>query len=98
MDCAVALIRSWPLGRAVSLALISAGLAACSADTTRFSDNAYGPRNGQNESTGSVTPAPAPASRVEARPLARASAAPYTTASVTPAYVAGGGRGMASYN
>ena len=96
MDCAVALIRSW--GRAVFLALISAGLAACSAETTRFSDNAYGPRNAQNEATGSVTPAPAPATHVEARPLPRASAAPYTTASVAPAYVAGGGRGMASYS
>jgi len=98
MYCAVALIRSWPLRRAVCLAVISAGLAACSAESVRFGDNAYGPRNPQNESTGSVAPAAAaPATHVEARPLPHASAAP-TTTPVAPAYVAGGGRGMASYN
>jgi murein DD-endopeptidase MepM/ murein hydrolase activator NlpD len=95
MYCAVALIR--PLGRAVCLGIVSAGLAACSAESTRFSDNAYGPRNSANESTGSIAPAPAPTNHVEARPLAQAAAAP-ATAPAAPTYVAGGGRGMASYN
>jgi murein DD-endopeptidase MepM/ murein hydrolase activator NlpD len=102
MYWAVASIRSWPFGRAAVLALISAGLAACSAESTRFSDNAYGPRNPQPDSTGSVTLAPAvPASHVEARPLQHAAAAPAPAATPAPAasgYVAGGGRGMASYN
>ena len=96
MYCAVALIR--PLRQAVCLAVISAGLAACSAESTRFGDNAYGPRNPQNEATGSVAPAPAaPTTHVEARPLPHAAVGP-ETAPAAPAYVAGGGRGMASYN
>src|SRR5262245_38304073 len=96
MYCAVALIR--PLRRAVCLALISAGLAACSAESTRFGDNAYGPRNPQSESPGSVAPAPAaPTNHVEARPLPHAAAAP-ATAPAASGYVAGGGRGMASYS
>ena len=96
MYCAVALIR--PMRRVVCLAVISAGLAACSAESTRFSDNAYGPRNSQNEATGSVAPAAAaPTTHIEAQPLPQAVAAP-ATAPAAPAYVAGGGRGMSSYN
>jgi murein DD-endopeptidase MepM/ murein hydrolase activator NlpD len=89
------------------VALISAGLAGCSADTHRFAENPFASR--QQEATGSV-PQPqqaAPYGRVESRPLPQYqyNAPPQTT----PAYgyqrqgnlqssgTSGGGRGLAAY-
>jgi murein DD-endopeptidase MepM/ murein hydrolase activator NlpD len=108
MSSAVELMCSW-LRRALALTLVAVGLQACSGEATRFSDNPYGPRNAQTQAdvTGSVSSAPAPSAKgVEARPLPRTSQAPaatpvsYSTASTTATtgVVAGGGRGMASYN
>src|SRR5262245_14352001 len=83
----------------VAAALISAGLAGCSADTHRFAEN---PFNSRQEATGSAQPAQtAPSGRIESRPLPQSSA-PQTA----PAYgfqnqsssgISGGGRGMSSY-
>lgn len=86
-------------------ALISAGLAGCSADTHRFAENPFNSR--QPEVTGSVPQAqPAPSGRIESRPLPQyqQSSTPPQTA---PAYnfnrqpqssgISGGGRGMAAY-
>src|SRR5262245_46513990 len=85
-------------------ALISAGLAGCSADTHRFAEN---PFNSRQEATGAVPQAQAaPSGRIESRPLPQyqqSSSPPQTT----PAYgfqrqsqssgISGGGRGMAAY-
>src|SRR5436190_15981799 len=83
------------------VALISAGLAGCSGDSHRFTENPFNSR--QQEATGTVPQAqPAPPSRVESRPLPAyqySSQPPQTT----PAYgyrqsgVSGGGRGVAAY-
>jgi murein DD-endopeptidase MepM/ murein hydrolase activator NlpD len=55
--------------RGAAVAMLAAGVAACSADTSRFNANPFG----GNETTGSVAPAPAPArgvpvAKVETRP------------------------------
>ena len=48
---------------------MAVGVAACSAESSRFNDNPYAPR-GNPEATGSIPPAQAaPAGRVESRPL-----------------------------
>src|SRR5262245_14384737 len=89
--------RLWP--RAAALTLLTIGVAACSGESTRFSDSWYG---GNPEATGSIPQGqPARAGRVDSRPL------PPQTAQAQPAYppahatpgagTAGGGRGMASY-
>lgn len=95
------------------VALISAGLAGCSADTHRFAENPFATPSRQQEVTGAVAPArAAPVARVESRPLPQyqhQSAPPQTA----PAYgypqanyqqpnyqqqgTSGGGRGLASY-
>jgi murein DD-endopeptidase MepM/ murein hydrolase activator NlpD len=88
MRFALELMCSWPLRRAVALTLLAIGLQACSGETTRFSDNLYGPRNApaQGDVTGSVSSAPvAPANHVEAHPLPRTS---QTRASTPVAYSA----------
>ena len=65
------------------VALVSAGLAGCSADTHRFAEN---PFNSRQDVTSSVPQAqPAPSGRIESRPLPQyqhSSAPPQTT----PAY------------
>lgn len=86
------------------VALISAGLAGCSADSHRFAENPFNSR--QQEVTGAVPSAQAaPSGRIESRPLPQhqQSSAPQTT----PAYgfqrqsqssgISGGGRGVAAY-
>lgn len=88
------------------VALISAGLAGCSADSHRFAENPFATR--QQEATGSVQPHPAPAApygRVESRPLPQYGAAPQTTpaygyqrqSNLQPSGTSGGGRGLAAY-
>jgi murein DD-endopeptidase MepM/ murein hydrolase activator NlpD len=94
------LFRSSSL-RAIALALITIGAAGCSAESTRFGDAG---RGGQGEVTGSIASAQAaPVGHVEARPLPPTSQlsppeAPARAEPVASGVVAGGGRGMASYN
>jgi murein DD-endopeptidase MepM/ murein hydrolase activator NlpD len=101
MRTVVELLR---LPRAAALVLLSAGVAACSADSTRFSggnDNPYAARPG--EVTGSVPAGQAaPAGRVESQPLPPAGQQYASHSAGRPtggtAGTAGGGRGMASYS
>jgi murein DD-endopeptidase MepM/ murein hydrolase activator NlpD len=85
--------------RAIALALVTIGVAGCSADTTRFGE---GPaRGGQGDATGSI--GQAPVGHVESRPLPQTSQLPPPqtqahSAQVDTTVVAGGGRGMASYS
>src|SRR5262245_58458550 len=93
--------RSWP--RAVVLALLTIGVAACSGEATRFGDNT----NRNSEPTGSISPSQtAPVGRVESRPLPpqgaqlpppQSGASGPSTAAASGG-IAGGGRGMASYS
>jgi murein DD-endopeptidase MepM/ murein hydrolase activator NlpD len=99
------LLRARRASPVAVVALVSAGLAGCSADTHRFAEN---PFNTRQDVTNSVPQAqPAPSGRIESRPLPQyqhSSAPPQTT----PAYgfnnrqaqasgISGGGRGMAAY-
>jgi murein DD-endopeptidase MepM/ murein hydrolase activator NlpD len=92
----------FPLPRAAALALTTIGVAACSGESSRFSDNPFSSKNGL-EATGSIQPgSAAPVNRVESRPLPPqtaqlSSAPPSTNGAVAGPGVAGGGRGMASY-
>jgi murein DD-endopeptidase MepM/ murein hydrolase activator NlpD len=101
----MAWIAQWlrsPLPRAVALALIAVGVAACSGEMSRFDDNPFSSRSSP-EATGSIQPAgAAPISRVESRPLPPQTAqlpspAP-TNGATASSGVAGGGRGMGSYS
>ena len=96
------LLRARRTSPVAIVALMSAGLAGCSADSYRFAENPFNSR--QQEVTGTVQQAPAaPAARVESRPLPQYqynSPPPQTT----PAYgyqrqsgISGGGRGIAAY-
>lgn len=90
-----------------AIALISAGLAGCSADTHRFAENPFNSR--QQEITGAVPQAQAaPSGRIESRPLPQyqhSSAPPQTTPAYgyqrqgnnQPSGISGGGRGIAAY-
>jgi murein DD-endopeptidase MepM/ murein hydrolase activator NlpD len=94
MSSVVELLRS--RSRAVVLTALAVGVAGCSADSTRF-DIPFASRNAPGETTGSVAPGqPAPVSRVESTQLP-----PPTTSRPTPVAtetgVAGGSRGMATY-
>ena len=99
------LLRAYRASPVAVVALVSAGLAGCSADTHRFAEN---PFNTRQDVTNTVPQAqPAPSGRIESRPLPQyqhSSAPPQTT----PAYgfnnhqsqgsgISGGGRGMAAY-
>ncbi|MGH6739710.1 MAG: peptidoglycan-binding LysM, partial [Bradyrhizobium sp.] len=90
-----------------ALALISFGVAGCSADMSSRLSN---PFNYQGESTGTVQQPPAPQAQVERRELPQYSHPAYQSSSLPPPAVsapqsysvtspgaAGGGRGMASY-
>jgi murein DD-endopeptidase MepM/ murein hydrolase activator NlpD len=100
MSCVVELLRArasradgW--ARAAALAL-TVSVAACSGDASRFSDN-----RGNPDATGAIPPAQgAPVGRVDSRPLPpqTAQAAPPQQAASASSGIAGGGRGMASYN
>jgi murein DD-endopeptidase MepM/ murein hydrolase activator NlpD len=93
------------------VALVSAGLAGCSADSHRFAENPFNSR--QQEVTGTVPPAQAaPSGRIESRPLPQyqhnspppqtAPAQGYQSgyprqSSHQPSGMSGGGRGIAAY-
>jgi murein DD-endopeptidase MepM/ murein hydrolase activator NlpD len=97
MHSVVELLRARPWPRAAVLVLMTVGVAACSADSTRFNDNQYAANPyataNPNETTGAV--AAAPGGRIESRPLTTAVRQPHGTA---VSGTAGGGHGMASYN
>jgi LysM repeat protein len=89
MNSAVKLVRAWPWRRTLALALITIGVTGCSAESTRFGENAYGPRTGQAEATGSVPSGQAaPVGRVETRPLPQTSQLPPPQSSARSASVA----------
>ena len=90
------------------MSLVAAGLAGCSADSSRFGENAFSnpfsSGSSRSEVTGSVPAAQAaPVGRVETRPLQQSSMQPLPPppgarpASYAPVGQAGGGRGIASY-
>jgi murein DD-endopeptidase MepM/ murein hydrolase activator NlpD len=82
--------RSRAVSRIALLAVISAGLAGCSSDFSRFEGGPYASRpQTQNEVTGSVRQQSAPTGRVESSALPPPAPSQPT---------AGGGAGMASYN
>jgi murein DD-endopeptidase MepM/ murein hydrolase activator NlpD len=90
-------LRSASGPRAYALVLTLFGVAACSGDASRLSDNPSAARMGP-ETTGTISQAQATSARVETRPL------PPQTAQVTPVSlgggrsgIAGGGKGLASY-
>jgi murein DD-endopeptidase MepM/ murein hydrolase activator NlpD len=97
----IEVLRPWSWPRAAALTLTAIGIAGCSADSLRFNDNP----NARVETTASIPSAqPAPAGRVESRPLppATAQAGPPPSANMPATGPAGtgtsgGGRGMASY-
>ena len=101
------LLRAYRASPVAVVALVSAGLAGCSADTHRFAEN---PFNSRQEVTNSVPQAhPAPSGRVESRPLPQYQQSYAPPPQTTPAYgfnnqpppssgISGGGRGMASYS
>jgi murein DD-endopeptidase MepM/ murein hydrolase activator NlpD len=88
-------------------ALVSAGLAGCSADSHRFAENPFNAR--QPEVTGAVPQAQAaPSGRIESQPLPQyqhSSPPPQTTpahgyprqSQHQPSGISGGGRGVAAY-
>jgi murein DD-endopeptidase MepM/ murein hydrolase activator NlpD len=84
--------RSRTVSRLAILAVISAGLAGCSSDFSRFEGGPYAQRpQASNEATGSIRQQPqgAPTGRVESSALPPPAPSQPT---------AGGGAGMASYN
>ena len=82
-----------PLPHVAVLALVSAGIAGCSGDASRFNDSIFSDNNAP-ATTGSIQGQGAPVGRVESRPLPPQSA--QSVYSPNPG-IAGGGRGMASY-
>jgi murein DD-endopeptidase MepM/ murein hydrolase activator NlpD len=90
-------LRSASGPRALALVLAAIGVTACSGDASRLNDNPSAARTGP-ETTGALSQAQAAPARIETRPL------PPQAAQVTPVSlggrsgIAGGGRGMASYN
>src|SRR5258708_5486236 len=82
--------RSRTVSRLAILAVISAGLAGCSSDFSRFDGGPYASRpQASNEATGSIRQQNAPTGRVESSALPPPAPSQPT---------AGGGAGMASYN
>jgi murein DD-endopeptidase MepM/ murein hydrolase activator NlpD len=90
MSCVFEMLRarSWP--RACALALLSVGVGACSADTSRFSDNPFA-ASSHPEATAQA----APVSPVERGPLG-----PQTAQVAAPSHSSGvaGGKTMASHS
>src|SRR5215475_13603788 len=103
MSRADACFGSRRVSRLAALALISFGVAGCSAD---MSSRVSNPFNYQGESTGAV-PAAAPQAQVERRDLPQYSHPAYQSSAppvaapqsypVASSGVSGGGRGLASY-
>jgi murein DD-endopeptidase MepM/ murein hydrolase activator NlpD len=82
--------RSRTVSRLAILAVISAGLAGCSSDFSRFDGGPYAARpQASNEATGSIHQQSAPTGRVESSALPPPAPSQPT---------AGGGAGIASYN
>jgi LysM repeat protein len=82
--------RSRTVSRLAILAVISAGLAGCSSDFSRFDGGPYASRpQASNEATGSIRQQSAPTGRVESSALPPPAPSQPT---------AGGGAGIASYN
>jgi murein DD-endopeptidase MepM/ murein hydrolase activator NlpD len=82
MNSAVELVRPWLSLLALALTAIAA--AGCSPDSTRFLDNAYGPRS--PDATGSIASGQtAPVGRVETKPLPQTSPPPQSAAHSAPA-------------
>jgi murein DD-endopeptidase MepM/ murein hydrolase activator NlpD len=79
----------------IVLTAMAVGVAGCSSETTRFNDNPYASRGAPSEATGSV-PATrqAPIGRVETNSLPPPAASHHAAAEPG---IAGGGRGMATY-
>ncbi len=115
MPCPAALSRSRHLPRVIMLALLAAGAAGCS-ESARFDSNPFAaksPPPANSEVTGSISPRPAPVTRVESQPLPQysqgilmpqpsrpATVAPQASAPQTTAPhggVASGGQGLGAY-
>lgn len=102
MSRAAALLRSRPVPHVAALALISVAVAGCSADTSRFNENPFATAQARAPETTASIPA-APVTRVESQPIQQTYAAPYRAAPpvssqpISSQPVAGGGRGVASY-
>ena len=80
--------------RGTVLVALAGGLAACSADTSRFAENPFNARSAP-ETTGSIQPAhAAPASKIESRPLHAAQAPASQPVISSRQGIAGGGAGM----
>jgi murein DD-endopeptidase MepM/ murein hydrolase activator NlpD len=96
MPRVVELLRSWSHPRMIVLTAMAVTAAGCSSETSRFNDGPSATRSAPNEVTGSVPASrQAPVSRVETSALPPPAPARSATAS-TPG-IAGGGRGMATY-
>src|SRR5262245_7989688 len=97
MSSVVELLRARP--RAVVLAVVAVSLAGCSSESARFNENPFARDQRPGEYyTGSV-PQAAPAGQVQQSQLPPPGAGhPVAAAPAAPAGgIAGGGRGMASY-
>src|SRR5438067_2274855 len=94
MSSVVELLRS--RSRAVVLTALAVGVAGCSADSTRF-DIPFASRNAPGEASGSVAPGQAaPVSRVDSTQLPPPTASRPTPVA-TETGIAGGSRGMGTY-
>jgi murein DD-endopeptidase MepM/ murein hydrolase activator NlpD len=94
-----AVFRAHPWPRLVALSLLGLGLVGCSADTQRFDSNPFAANNAPpaGDVTGSVPHHPT--AKIETRPLPQTTAQlpPPTRPPVSGTGVAGGAKGMASY-
>jgi murein DD-endopeptidase MepM/ murein hydrolase activator NlpD len=100
MSCVVELLRTWSHPRAIVVTAIAIGAAGCSSESLRFNDGPFASQSAPSEVTGSVPAArTAPVGRVETSslppPAASGASRPATTAATSG--VAGGGRGLATY-
>jgi murein DD-endopeptidase MepM/ murein hydrolase activator NlpD len=91
----VELLRAQP--RVLVLAVVAVGIAGCSSESTRFNENPYASRSAPGEATGSVNAQAAPSGRVEQSQLPPPGANGPAMAAAPPTGIAGGGRGLASY-
>jgi murein DD-endopeptidase MepM/ murein hydrolase activator NlpD len=80
----------------VVLTAMAFGAAGCSSETTRFNDSPYASHSAPNEVTGSVAARQAPVGRVETSSLPPPAQARPASVAAAPG-IAGGGRGMATY-
>src|SRR5262245_37495329 len=95
MYSVVELLRARP--RTVVLAVVAVGLAGCSSESTRFNENPFARDPRPGEYTGAI-PQAAPAGQVQQSQLPPPGVAAAAPAAQVPASgIAGGGRGMASY-